>query len=284
MKKMEQFPEQNPNPVLSVGKDGTVLYSNGAGEPLLHEWGVEIGEKLPSYIGYLVQRVISQNIPGKIEVKVGNKVYLVAFHSLPKEEYVNIYGFDISDQKELEKILRIKEKQNDVLHKIGKIALENKSLQTFMDKSLKLIESILELEYCKIMELMPDGKFILRAGIGWKPEFVGKQVVGGGKESQAGYTLLSMMPVIVEDFEEENRFEKPKILKIHGVASGASVVIGSMEKVFGVLIVNSTKKKNFTSDDTYFLNSVAFLIAQAVERKKAEEALKKAHEQFRKLS
>jgi len=280
---MEQFPEQNPNPVLSVGKDGTVLYSNGAGEPLLHEWGVEIGEKLPSYIGYLVQRVISQNIPGKIEVKVGNKVYLVAFHFLPKEEYVNIYGFDISDQKELEKILRIKEKQNDVLHKIGKIALENKSLQTFMDKSLKLIESILELEYCKIMELMPDGKFILRAGIGWKPEFVGKQVVGGGKESQAGYTLLSMMPVIVEDFEEENRFEKPKILKIHGVASGASVVIGSMEKIFGVLIVNSTKKKNFTSDDTYFLNSVAFLIAQAVERKKAEEALKKAHNNLENL-
>ena len=39
--KMEQFPAINPNPVLRVGKDGTVLYSNEAGEPLLHEWGVE---------------------------------------------------------------------------------------------------------------------------------------------------------------------------------------------------------------------------------------------------
>ena len=143
-----------------------------------------------------------------------------------------------------------------------------------MDESIKLIASILELEYCKIMELLPDGKFLLRAGIGWKPEFVGKNVVGGEKESQAGYTLLSRMPVIVEDFEEENRFEKPKILKIHGVASGASVIIGSMEKIFGVLVVNSTKKRKFTSDDTYFLNSVAFLIAQVVERKKAEAKLK----------
>jgi PAS domain-containing protein len=97
--KMEQFPATNPNPVLSAGKDGIVLYSNEAGEPLLHEWGVEVGEKLPSSIGDLVQRVIYRNSPEKIEVKVGNRVYLVSFHPLPEEECVNIYGFDISEQK-----------------------------------------------------------------------------------------------------------------------------------------------------------------------------------------
>ena len=123
-----------------------------------------------------------------------------------------------------------------------------------MDESVKLIASILEQEYYKIMELMPDGKFLLKAGTGWKPEFVGKNVVEGGKGSQAGYTLLSRMPVIVDDFKEEYRFEKPEILKIHGVVSGASVVIGSMKKIYGVLIVNSTKKRMFTSDDIYFLN------------------------------
>ena len=113
--KMEQFPATNPNPVLSVEKDGTVLYSNVAGEPLLHEWGVGVGEKLPSYIGDLVQRVISQNSPEKMEVKVGKRVYLVAFHPLPEEECVNIYGFDISDQKELEGKLRESEKKYHLL-------------------------------------------------------------------------------------------------------------------------------------------------------------------------
>ena len=132
-------------------------------------------------IGDFVQRVISRNSPEKMEVKAGKRVYLVAFHPLPEEECVNIYGFDISDQKELEEKLRIKEKQNDVLHKIGKIALEYESLQTFMDESVKLIASILELEYCKIMELLPDGKFLLRAGIGWKSEFVGKHSCWRGK-------------------------------------------------------------------------------------------------------
>ena len=272
--KADQIPAKNPNPVISIGKNETVLYSNRAGEPLLHEWGVRVGEKLPPDLADFAQRVISRNVPEKMEVKVEQGVYLIIFHPLPEEEYVNIYGFDISDQKELEEKLRIKEKQNDVLHKIGKIALGQESLQTFMDESVKLIASILELEYCKIMELLPDGNLLMRAGTGWKSEFVGKNIVGGEKESQAGYTLLSRMPVIVEDFEEENRFNKPGILKIHSVASGASVVIGSMEKIFGVLVVNSTRKRKFTSDDTYFLNSVAFLIAQVVERKKTEEALR----------
>jgi hypothetical protein len=67
-----------------------------------------------------------------------------------------------------------------VLYKIGKISLEYESLQTFMDESVKLIASVLELEYCKIMEILPDGGFLMRAGIGWKPEFVGKQVADEG--------------------------------------------------------------------------------------------------------
>jgi PAS domain-containing protein len=113
---MEQFPAINPNPVLSVAKDGTVIYSNEAGEPLLHEWGVAVGEKLPSYIKDIVQKIISRNIQEKTEVKVGKRIYLVTFHPLPEEECVNIYGFDISDQKEIEEKLReSEEKYRDII-------------------------------------------------------------------------------------------------------------------------------------------------------------------------
>ena len=105
-KKMEQFPAGNPNPVLSLKKDGTVIYSNKEGEPLLHEWGLRGGEKPLSSIVDLVQRVISRNSPEKMEVIVGNRVYLVVFHPLLEQECVNISGFDISDQTDLERKLR----------------------------------------------------------------------------------------------------------------------------------------------------------------------------------
>ncbi|AKB63984.1 sensory transduction histidine kinase [Methanosarcina mazei S-6] len=275
---LEQFPAKNPNPVLSVANNCTVLYSNKAGEPLLHEWGVVVGEKLPSYLRDLVKSVITLNRPEKMELKIEKKVYLVAFHPSSEEKCVNIYGFDITDQKELEERLRIKEKQNDILYRIGKVALEFESLQIFLDESVKLIANILEVEYCKILELMPDGNFLLRAGSGWKHGLVGKAIIGGEKESQAGCTLFSGMPVVVEDFAGESRFKKPEILRMHEVNSGVSVTIGSIGKIFGVLGVHSRKKRKFTSDDTYFLSSVAFLIAQVIERKKAEEALKEAHD------
>ena len=118
---MEQFPAKNPNPVFTVRKDGTILYSNNASELLLHEWGVAVGEKLPSYIGDFVQNIVSPSIAEKLEVKVGNRVYLVAFHPLPKEECVNIYGFDITAQKELEEKLR---ESDEKYHNIVEIANE----------------------------------------------------------------------------------------------------------------------------------------------------------------
>ena len=178
-----------------------------------------------------------------MELKIEKKVYLVAFHPSSEEKCVNIYGFDITDQKELEERLRIKEKQNDILYRIGKVALEFESLQNFLDESVKLIANILEVEYCKILELMPDGNFLLRAGSGWKHGLVGKAIIGGEKESQAGYTLFSGMPVVVEDFAGESRFKKPEILRMHEVNSGVSVTIGSIGKIFGVLGVHSRKKR-----------------------------------------
>ena len=58
--KIERLPVKSPNPALSVGKDGTVLYSNEACKPLLRKWGVKKGKRLPSEIGNVVQHVISR--------------------------------------------------------------------------------------------------------------------------------------------------------------------------------------------------------------------------------
>jgi len=108
---MEQSPAINPNPVLSVAKAGTVLYSNEAGEPLLREWGIEVRKKLPTYIEEIVKKVTSRNKPEKMEIKAGKRVYLVAFYPSPEGECVNIYGFDISDQKDLKEKVQESESQ-----------------------------------------------------------------------------------------------------------------------------------------------------------------------------
>lgn len=103
--KIKKFLANSHNPVLSAEKNGTVLYSNEAGEILLQEWDTKVGEKLPSSIEDLVLKTISRNSPERKEVRVGKRVYLINFYPLIEERCVNIYGLDISDQKGLEEKL-----------------------------------------------------------------------------------------------------------------------------------------------------------------------------------
>jgi PAS domain S-box-containing protein len=129
---VEQFTANNPNPVLRAGKDGTVIYSNVAGEPLLHEWGVVIGAKLPSDVRDFVQRALAKNVPEKMEVQVEKRTYLITFHSLPEEEYVNMYGFDISDQKEIE--VRLREAYEEIQSQSEELRVSNEELRVQSDE------------------------------------------------------------------------------------------------------------------------------------------------------
>ncbi|HWQ49592.1 MAG TPA: PocR ligand-binding domain-containing protein [Methanosarcina sp.] len=155
---MEQFLEKNQNPVMSVGSEGTVLYSNEASEPLLQEWGVKVGEKLPSSIVDIVQKVITQNNPEKMEVRAGKRVYLVVFHPLPEQESVNISGFNITDQKELEEKLRESE------------ALEMTNLELADIIDIKAVQSLINDLY-KLAHIpigLNDLKGNVLVGVGWQ--------------------------------------------------------------------------------------------------------------------
>ena len=43
----EQFLSKNPNPILRVGTEGTIIYANKAANVLLEYWSVKEGERVP---------------------------------------------------------------------------------------------------------------------------------------------------------------------------------------------------------------------------------------------
>jgi signal transduction histidine kinase/ActR/RegA family two-component response regulator len=91
--------------------------------------------------------------------------------------------------------------------------------------------------------------------------------------SQAGYTLLSNGPIIVEDFAAETRFNPSWLLHKYGVVSGMSVIIQGQNRPFGVLGAHTTRRRRFTEDDIHFLQAAAKVLAMAIERKKTEAQL-----------
>ena len=112
---MVVYPSINPNPVLSVTTDGTLIYANKASEPILYAWDVFIGEKLPFDLADFIQMLFDQNRIDKLEMKIDNQIYVVDFYPVLAQQCINIYGFDVTDQKELEEKLRISEKKSRIL-------------------------------------------------------------------------------------------------------------------------------------------------------------------------
>jgi PAS domain S-box-containing protein len=143
-----------------------------------------------------------------------------------------------------------------------------------LNEAVVVVAEILYVPYCEVLELLPDGTaLLLGAGVGFKPERVGVATVGAGTDSQAGYTLLSKEPVIVEDFRTEARFSGPPLLRELGVVSGMSVVIPGLDRPYGVLGAHSNRPQTFTQDDVRFLQAVAHVLSGAIQRLRMEDAL-----------
>jgi two-component system sensor kinase FixL len=133
-----------------------------------------------------------------------------------------------------------------------------------------LTAKTLNVEFCKILELLPDRKnLVLRAGVGWGSGSVGRATVSADKDSQAGYTLLSRGPVIVVDLPSEKRFNGPPLLRDHSIVSGVSVIIGPADRPFGVLGAHTASPRSFAQDDIDFLQSAANVLFQVLERNRA---------------
>ena len=66
----------------------------------------------------------------------------------------------------------------------------------------------------------------------------------------------------------------PPALRTLGVRSSLAVVIDGQEQPFGVLDVHSTEPNRFTPQDVHFVQAAANVLADAIERQMADEALR----------
>ncbi len=181
---------------------------------------------------------------------------------------------EITSRKQAEKALNARVHQQAAVAKLGQLALAETDLFTLMDEAVALVAQSIEVDYCLVLELLPDGDaMLMKAGVGWQEGLVGQAIVSPDLNSQAGYTLHCDEPVIVEDLGTETRFNVSSILREHNAISGLSVIIRGQNSPYGVLSGHTIKQRTFTQDDIYFLQAVANVLATAIERKHAEQAL-----------
>jgi len=155
----------------------------------------------------------------------------------------------IKEREETEKILLNRALQQTVVAALGQFALTNNDLGALENQTVMLVAQTLEVEYSGLWEQLPDGQLLLRAGVGWKRDNVGKTKISGDSRSQIGFTLVSGEPVVTTGLDAEKKFFASPFLTEHGVVSGVTIAIPTREKPFGVLGVHTARQRKFTSDE-----------------------------------
>ena len=180
---------------------------------------------------------------------------------------------DVTERLRVNREVRVRARQQETLARLGERALTDSDLQKFFNEVVTTVGEILDVELVNILELLPgDAELLLRAGIGWKPSLVGSANISTGRDTEAGYTLASGRPVIVEDLASETRFSSAALLHDHGVVSGlATPIAGRDGRAYGVLGAHTKKRRKFHDYDVSFLAAVANVVAGAIQRRQLDQ-------------
>lgn len=115
IKDLAKFPAENPNPVMRVTKTGILLYANEASRPVTQKWGSEIGGKIPDSVCKEIKDVFKERSNKWREISIDGRTYYFCFAFVKDSDYVNLYGYDITEQRKTEERLKESEKKHKML-------------------------------------------------------------------------------------------------------------------------------------------------------------------------
>ncbi|WP_435347122.1 PAS domain S-box protein [Haloarchaeobius sp. HRN-SO-5] len=195
-----------------------------------------------------------------------------------------VYTRDVTERKRREEELAARVSQQEVVAELGQQALATPDLDDLMSEATHLVAETFDGALCKVLELRPYAdELLLREGVGFDDGVVGTATVTAAENSQAGYTLQTESPVIVDDLATETRFSGSPLLTDHGVESGVSVVIGSPDDPWGILGVHDDAGRQFTPQDASFVQAVANVLATAIGRRERERRLQRRRQELEAL-
>jgi diguanylate cyclase (GGDEF)-like protein/PAS domain S-box-containing protein len=182
--------------------------------------------------------------------------------------------YDVSERKRAEDELQRSLSQQAVVARLGERALQNSDPQELMEVATGLIQKVEGIDSACIWELDRDGRRLnLRAGLEEAAIGAGRRV-SAARDSHAGAALDTGTHAVVADWEQETRHTMPPVLRAFGTASSLAVVIDGKNRPFGVLDVHATERHRFSAKDVPFVQAAANVLADAIERHNADQALR----------
>jgi diguanylate cyclase (GGDEF)-like protein len=170
--------------------------------------------------------------------------------------------------------LQQRAREQRVVAALGRAGLGQLDDDELMHTACEQAAEVLGATSGAVMLLQPDGTLRITAG----HQLPDNQQVGASTvvsdQSQAGYTMLTGESVVCNDLTSERRFGVTSSLIDEGFTSALSVEIEGSRRAHGVLGILGREGRAFSAEAVAFLESVAHVIAMAIERTEAEEELR----------
>lgn len=116
LEKLANLPNENPHAILRITASGTILYNNNAAEPILAKWQVRRGDPAPEEWHKKVIEAVSSGVICGTGLDCGGRIFSLEFVPIAGSDYVNVYGFDITQRRRAEaELLKEEEKYHDLV-------------------------------------------------------------------------------------------------------------------------------------------------------------------------
>ncbi len=103
---LSNFPDENPNPVMRLSKDGRLLYANLASQPLLKSWNQKLGDKINGVALSKFSQASKSGSQQQHDFDCGHRVFTVVFAPVASSNYINLYALEITGKKIVEQALQ----------------------------------------------------------------------------------------------------------------------------------------------------------------------------------
>jgi diguanylate cyclase (GGDEF)-like protein len=158
--------------------------------------------------------------------------------------------------------------------RLGRMALTASDRQALLDDAVAILTETLVVEHCAILELVEGGDRVrLAAGAGAAAEAPDPEHLPDEDRLLAGWVLSGDEPIVVWEWASERRFDAAG-LRARGIRSTAGAAIRGRAGAFGVVTVSATAVGAFSVEDARWLQSVADLLASALDREDSETRMR----------
>jgi len=284
--------ETAPDAVISIDESGAILFANPASVRIFGYDPAElIGKPLtvlmPEFLRKLHEKGFSRYLAtGRRHInwqgtelaalrKNGQEFPVeISFGELSRDGHKVFTGFirDISERRQAEEMRAAHARQIAVRADVSVAFGKKGSLKTILGECSEAIVRHLEAAFARIWTLSDDGKMLeLQASAGMYTHLDGSHSRVPMGQFKIGMIAQERKPHLTNHVLDDPRISNRAWAEKEGMASFAGYPLTVGERTIGVLAMFS--RKQLTSNTTETLASGADLIAQGIERKRAQEAL-----------